>query len=156
MMDTKTSVSNKIAEILLVEDNPGDVILLKKAFTHSQMPSRLHVANNGDEALEYLENTLSARRLATPDIILLDLNLPRKGGIEVLRAIKSSPSFRYIPVIILTSSQAEADILQSYNSYANSYILKPTDGSGYGTIISGVEDFWFSLVVLADQPAGQA
>jgi len=135
-------------EILLVEDNPGDVRLTVEALREAKVCNHLAVAADGVEALEFLHrhgrHTLAPR----PDLILLDLNLPRKDGREVLADIKSDPALRHIPVVVLTTSHAERDILQAYDLHANCYIVKPMDFRGLTDVVRSVEEFWLSVVKL--------
>jgi two-component system response regulator len=133
--------------ILLVEDNPGDVRLTREALDESGRPYRLSVAADGVKALEFLRQS-SANRQNRPDIILLDWNLPRMDGKEVLREIKSDPRWRSIPVVVLTTSQAHADITRAYDLQANCFISKPVDVLQFFRIISDVEDFWTSTATL--------
>lgn len=136
--------SGKMIEILLVEDNPGDVQLTKEAFLEGKIRNNMTVMRDGVEAFEYLKNQQSAR----PDIILLDLNLPRMGGLEVLSKIKDDPDLRVIPVVILTTSQDEADVARSYRSHANCYITKPVDFEKFMQVVRSLEDFWLTVVRL--------
>lgn len=136
------------AEILLVEDNYGDVLLTKKAFSQTTITTNFTIAKNGIEALEILKHQGQHKNAPAPDLILLDLNLPKKSGHEVLIEIKSDNQLRHIPVIILSSSQAETDIQTCYQNYANSYIVKPNSIEKFDEIVSIFEKFWFSIVVL--------
>lgn len=131
-------------EILMVEDNPGDVELTREYFAELKVANVLNVVGTGEEALAYLQSG-SERR---PDLILLDLNLPGRSGREILEQVKSDPEFAAIPVVVLTSSQAEQDILRSYQLHANAYITKPVDIDGFATIVQSIQDFWFSVVRL--------
>jgi chemotaxis family two-component system response regulator Rcp1 len=135
-------------EILLVEDNPGDVRLTKEALKDSKLHNNLHVVEDGVEALAFLRREGQYNAMPTPDIILLDLNLPRKSGREVLEEIKSSENLKRIPVVVLTTSDDESDILASYNLHANCYITKPVDLSRFITIVKNIKDFWFTIVKL--------
>jgi two-component system, chemotaxis family, response regulator Rcp1 len=141
-------------EILLVEDNPGDVVLIREALQEGKMRHTLHVAADGIEALQFLRKQHTLSETPRPDFILLDLNLPRKSGREVLAEIKSDPQLHTIPVIILTSSAAEEDILQSYELHANSYITKPVNFEHFINIVAIIENFWFETVKLP--PKGEA
>ena len=136
------------AEILLVEDNPGDVRLTQEALKEGKLANNLHVAYDGMEALAYLraEGEYSDRTI--PDLILLDLNLPKKDGREVLEEIKKDDLLRKIPVVILTTSNDEADILKTYNLHANCYITKPVDLIQFIDVVQSIENFWFTLVKL--------
>jgi chemotaxis family two-component system response regulator Rcp1 len=133
-------------EILLAEDNPGDVKLTEKALERGNVINNLHVVNNGVEALSYLRQEDDYADKPRPDLVLLDLNMPRKGGIEVLEAISEDPDLRRIPVVVLTSSEAEEDIVRSYDLHANAYLTKPVDFDGFLDIVSRIEEFWLSVV----------
>lgn len=143
-----TEQAGKRIEILLVEDNIGDQRLTVEAFKDSKLCNRLNVAGDGVEALEFLKKEGKYANAPTPDLILLDLNMPRKDGREVLAEIKLDEKLRRIPVVILTTSQAEADILKTYNLHANCYITKPVDLDQFLQMIKSLEDFWFSIVKL--------
>ena len=144
----KQSSNRKIAEILLVEDNPGDVRLMKEAFRETKVEKNLTVINDGVKALAFLKKQLPYQNATRPDMILLDLNLPKKHGQEVLQEIKSDPNLRRIPVVILTTSKAEQDILKTYDLHANCYISKPVDLEKYIKVIRTIEDFWLTIVNL--------
>lgn len=135
-------------EILLVEDNPGDVRLTTEALKDSKMHNNLSVVEDGVEALAFLRREGKYADAPRPDIILLDLNLPRKSGREVLEEIKQDDELKRIPVVVLTTSQDEHDILATYNLHANCYITKPVDLSRFITIVKNIENFWFSIVKL--------
>ena len=135
-------------DILLVEDNPGDVRLTEEALREGKVKNRLHVANDGVEAIEFLRREGKYIDAVKPDLILLDLNLPRKDGREVLKEIKADPGLRVIPVVVLTTSAAEEDILKTYNLHANCYITKPVDLEQFLKIVRTIEDFWLSVVKL--------
>ena len=135
-------------EILLVEDNPGDVRLTEEAFKEGKLSNNLSVAGDGVEALAFLRQEGEYASSPRPDLILLDLNLPLKSGHEVLREIKSDPAIRRIPVIILTTSSAEQDILSTYDLHANCHITKPVDLNQFIKIIQSIESFWLSTVEL--------
>lgn len=135
-------------EVLLVEDNPGDVRLTREALKEGKVRNNLHVAPDGVEALAFLRREGKHEGATRPDLILLDLNLPRKGGREVLEEIKADPSLRSIPVVILSSSQAEQDILRAYDLHANCYVTKPVDLDQFITVVKSIEDFWFTIVKL--------
>jgi two-component system, chemotaxis family, response regulator Rcp1 len=139
--------SGRPIEILLVEDNPGDVRLTMEALRESQVNNHLYVARDGVEALSFLREDKAAGQ-AGPDLILLDLNLPRKDGREVLAEIKADPALRSIPVVVLTTSHAEQDVLRSYELQANCYITKPVDLDQFITVVRSVEDFWLTIVTL--------
>ena len=138
----------KAAEILLVEDNPGDVRLTMEALKEGKLTNHVSVAGDGVEALAFLRKEGKYAGAARPDIILLDLNLPKKDGREVLGDIKKDPEFRRIPVVILTTSAAEQDILKAYDLHANCYINKPVDFDHFMQVVKLVDDFWFSVVLL--------
>jgi CheY-like chemotaxis protein len=138
----------KIIEILLVEDNPGDARLTREALATSKVRNNLHHARDGEEAMAFLRREGSFGRAPTPDLVLLDLNLPRRDGREVLEDIKSDAALKHIPVVILTSSQAEEDILRSYRLHANCFITKPVDLEQLTKVVQGIEQFWFTLVRL--------
>ena len=135
-------------DILLVEDNPGDVRLTEEALREGKVKNRLHVANDGVEAIEFLRREGKYIDAVKPDLILLDLNLPRKDGREVLKEIKADPGLRVIPIVVLTTSAAEEDILKTYNLHANCYITKPVDLEQFLKIVRTIEDFWLSVVKL--------
>jgi two-component system, chemotaxis family, response regulator Rcp1 len=135
-------------QILLVEDNPGDVRLLTETFREGKIHNRLSVVEDGVEALEFLRREGKHRSAVRPDLILLDLSLPRKGGQEVLAEIKQDPGLKCIPVCVITSSAAEKDILEAYNNYANCYLTKPVGLEQFMSVIRSVEQFWLSVVQL--------
>jgi CheY-like chemotaxis protein len=135
-------------EILLVEDNPGDVRLTIEALRDSKVHNQLNVARDGVEALAFLHREGAFVDAVRPDLILLDLNLPRKDGREVLAEIKADPALRTIPVVILTTSRAEQDVLRSYELQANCYITKPVDLEQFMTVVKSIEDFWLTIVTL--------
>jgi two-component system response regulator len=138
----------KSAEILLVEDNEDDVFLTKMAFEDSQFDSELHVVNDGEEALDYLFGRGAHTGRPMPDLVLLDLNLPKLNGIEILEALKADETLSVIPVVMLTSSKAERDVLSSYRHHASGYVTKPSEFSGLVDIVESIRDFWFSTVIL--------
>lgn len=135
-------------EILLVEDNPGDARLTREALRESKMRNNLYVVEDGVEAMAYLRHEEGYRDAVRPDIILLDLNLPRMSGREVLQEVKDDPDLRRIPVVVLTTSDDERDIVTTYNLHANCYITKPVDISRFMTIVKNIENFWFTIVKL--------
>jgi len=137
-----------IIEILLVEDNPGDVRLTQEVFRDGRIHNRLNVVGDGVEALAYLRREGKYSETLPQDLILLDLNLPKKSGREVLAEIKADPVLRRIPVVILTTSAAEIDILEAYSLHANCYITKPVDLDQFERVIRSIEDFWLALVKL--------
>jgi len=140
--------TGKPIEILIVEDNPGDVRLTQEALRDAKVRNHLSVAKDGVEALAYLHREGKYGSAPRPDLILLDLNLPRKDGREVLADIKADLDLRCIPVVILTTSQDERDVLGAYESYANCYIVKPVDLVQFIVVIKSIEDFWFQIVRL--------
>jgi chemotaxis family two-component system response regulator Rcp1 len=135
-------------EILLVEDNPGDVLLTEEALQEGKISNRLHVVGDGAEALEFLRNEGKHRDAPVPDLVLLDLNLPKMSGSEVLATMKEDPRLRRIPVVVLTTSKAEEDVCRSYDLHANCYVTKPVDFDRFATVIRSVEEFWISIVRL--------
>ncbi len=135
-------------DILLVEDNPGDVQLTKEALEETKVLTNLFVVENGVEALDFLYQRNQYTSAIRPDIIFLDLNLPLKNGREVLEIIKGDEGLKRIPVVILTSSKAEEDIVKSYNLHANCYITKPLDFNQFAGVVKAIEDFWFTVVKL--------
>lgn len=135
-------------EILLVEDNPGDVRLTKEALREGKVKNNLAVTMDGVEAMAYLRKEGKYQDAVQPDLILLDLNLPKMDGREVLEQIKMDPVLRRIPVVILTTSNAEADIVKTYDLYANCYINKPVDLDQFINVVQTIEDFWMTIVKL--------
>ena len=135
-------------EVLLVEDNPGDAQLTRIALEDSKISIHLNVVEDGVEAMAFLRKQDKYVKAAHPDIVLLDLNLPRKDGREVLAEIKADENLKRIPVVILTTSQAEEDILKAYNLCANCYITKPVDFDQFVKIVQSIENFWFAIVKL--------
>ena len=136
------------ANILLVEDNPGDVRLTKEAFKEAKVNNNLHIVSDGVEAMDFLRRKGKYIEAPRPDIILLDLNMPKKNGREVLAEIKADPDLMAIPVLVLTISQAEEDILKSYNLHANCYIQKPVDINKFIDVVKSIEGFWLTIVKL--------
>lgn len=135
-------------EVLLVEDDPGDVLMTREAFEDNKVHNRLNVVTNGVDALAYLRKEREYADVATPDLVLLDLNLPRMDGREVLAAIKSEEALRHIPVVVLTTSEAEEDVLKSYRLHANAYVTKPVDFEQFITVVRQIDDFFVSVVRL--------
>ncbi len=135
-------------DILLVEDNPGDVRLTREALKDAKVLNEVYVAQDGVEAMQFLQKEGKFVGAPTPDMILLDLNLPKKDGREVLAEIKQNEKIRRIPVVILTTSKADEDIIRTYNLHANAYITKPVDLNRFIEIIHTLEEFWFSIVKL--------
>lgn len=140
----------KPVEILLVEDNPGDADLAREALEDSKIYNRLHVVDDGEKAMAFIRREGPYAGVPRPELILLDLNLPRKDGRQVLAEIKSDDNFKRIPVVILTTSQAEEDILKSYDLHANCYITKPIDLQQFLHVVRSIEQFWLSIVVLPE------
>lgn len=137
-------------EILLIEDNPGDILLTREALDLLSFPYNLRVVEDGIEAMEYLRNQGKYKAAQRPDLILLDLNLPKKDGREVLEEIKADKSLKVIPVIVLTNSKSEEDVIKAYNSNANCYLSKPVELDKYFEIIKLIKEFWLDLVRLPE------
>jgi len=144
-----TSKQGRPVEILLIEDNPGDIRLTMEALKEGKMGNNVNVAMDGIEAIAFLRREGRYADAPRPDLILLDLNLPKMDGREVLAEIKSDTKLRRIPVVILTTSMAEQDILRTYNLHANCYITKPVDMDQFVKVVQSIEDFWFNIVKLA-------
>jgi chemotaxis family two-component system response regulator Rcp1 len=144
-MNTQTS---KEIEILLVEDSPGDVRLTIEALKDAKVHNRLSVARDGVEAMQFLQKKEPFKDAVRPDLILLDLNLPRKDGREVLAEIKGNLELRQIPVVVLTTSRAEEDVLRAYDLHANCYITKPVDFEQFMSVVKSIENFWLTVVKL--------
>ncbi len=142
------SQMGKVIEILLVEDNPGDVRLTLEAFKEGKLINNLSVVGDGVEAMAFLRQEGKYTGKPLPDLILLDLNMPRMDGREVLAEIKKDTNLKHIPVVILTTSQAEQDILKSYDLHANCYITKPVDLDQFNAVVKSIQEFWFSVVKL--------
>ncbi len=136
------------AEILLVEDNPGDIVLASEALRESRITNNLHVVRDGFQGLAFLKRQGNYANVPRPDIVLLDLNLPKMDGHKVLDEIKSDPELKMIPVVILTSSEAEQDILKSYGLHANAYITKPIELERFVNVVRMLGDFWLTIVKL--------
>lgn len=141
-------------EILLVEDNPGDVDLTLEALEDAKMRNNVSVARDGQEALDFLRGEDGFEDTPRPDLILLDLNLPKKDGREVLRIVKDDPDLKSIPVVVLTTSNDEKDVLESYEHRANAYIVKPVDFDQFFRAIQALEDFWLTVVKLPGESPG--
>ena len=135
-------------EILLVEDNEGDIRLTIEAFKEAKIRNHIRVVRDGEEALAYLKKEAAYADAQTPDIILLDINLPKVDGKEVLYELKNDPILKSIPVIMLTTSSAESDVQESYSNHANSYVIKPVDLSKFMEVIRSIEEYWISIVKL--------
>jgi two-component system, chemotaxis family, response regulator Rcp1 len=138
----------KNIEILLVEDSPADVIITREAFAEFKVINTLHVVEDGVKAMAYLRRSGPYANATRPDLILLDLNLPRKNGREVLAEIKTDPDLKSIPVVVLTTSHAESDILEAYDQHANCYIVKPVGFTNFVEAMKSIRQFWFSVVTL--------
>lgn len=147
-IEDTVSVKARPVEILMIEDNPGDVRLTQEALKEGRLWNHLTVARDGMEATEYLHRTGQFQNVKTPDLILLDLNLPKKDGREVLAEIKADDRLKLIPVVVLTTSKAEEDILRSYKLHANCYITKPVDFQQFSSVVRAIENFWFTVVKL--------
>lgn len=141
-------VSPKPIEILLVEDNPGDVDLAREAMAESKISNTLYVVEDGIKAMHFLRRSAGYEHAPRPDLIILDLNLPRKDGREVLAEVKGDDQLKHIPVVILTTSKADEDIIKSYNLHANCYITKPIVLDQFIKVVQSIEDFWLSIVAL--------
>jgi chemotaxis family two-component system response regulator Rcp1 len=139
-------------EVLLVEDSPGDVRLTREAFKDAKVHINLHVASDGAAAMAFLGREGEHSNAPRPDLILLDLNLPKKDGREVLAELKESPTLKSIPVVILTTSASEADIQGSYQRHANCFITKPVDLEGFLKVVRSIDNFWLSVVKLPHEP----
>ncbi len=148
---TQTTATGRPIEILLVEDNPGDARLTREAFKEGKLANNLSVVTDGVEALEFLRQEGEHAEVASPDIILLDLNLPKKGGHELLEEMKRDPVLKRIPVVVLTSSRVHEDILSSYNLHANCFVTKPVDLEQFIKVTRAIEQFWFTVVTLPDR-----
>ncbi|QCP50806.1 response regulator [Trinickia violacea] len=145
--------SGNLVHILLVEDSPTDVMMTREAMEHYKVLNPLHVVDDGVAAMEFLRREGQYRSARRPGLIILDLNLPRKSGREVLEELKTDPEYKNIPVVILTTSKAEEDIARSYGLHANCYITKPVDFEKFIDVVRTINDFWFGVVTLPpDQP----
>ncbi len=142
---------SKPIDILLVEDNPGDVFLITNSLSTSQMPNTLYHVTDGIEAMAFLRQENSYATVVRPHLILLDLNLPNKNGFEVLQEIKADPDLKHLPVVVLTSSRAEQDVLKSYRLYASCYISKPFEVNEFDKAVKSIESFWLQRVQLPHQ-----
>jgi CheY-like chemotaxis protein len=144
-------LKSQAVEILLVEDNPGDVRLMVEALKETRIPSRLHLAEDGVQAMSFLRRKGAHVKAPRPDLVLLDLNLPKKDGREVLAEIKDDPKLRSIPVVVLTTSQSESDVVRSYELHANCYISKPVGLENFIRVIQSIEGFWLETVRLPER-----
>jgi CheY-like chemotaxis protein len=138
----------QVVDVLLVEDDPGDVLMTREAFEHFRIPNNLHVVGDGEQALQFVRRTGEFSDVPRPGLILLDLNLPRRNGLEVLAELRSDEDLLRIPVVVLTTSQADEDILRSYALHANAYISKPVDFERFIDVIRQIDDFFLTLVKL--------
>lgn len=138
----------RLTEILLVEDNEADVRLTREVLSEARLLNRLHVVRDGEQAMDFLRHRSPYENAPRPDLILLDLNLPRKDGREVLDEVKADPTLRRIPVVVLTSSRNEGDVLRTYGSHANCYVVKPVDLHQFTEVVRTLEDFWLRIVAL--------
>ena len=143
-----TDMQTRAVELLLVEDNPGDVRLTIEALKEGRVINHLTVAKDGEEAIAFLRRQGPYANAARPDLIMLDLNLPRKGGLEVLAEIKEDADLKLIPVVVLTTSQAEQDVLRTYQLHANCYIVKPVDLNQFMAVVQAIKSFWLAVVML--------
>jgi len=148
MTQTTTNLNIRPVEILLVEDSPADVALTREALGDSKLSNNLYVVTDGEAAMAFLQNRGPYVNMPRPDLILLDLNLPKKTGLEVLKEIKDDERLSLIPVVIMTVSKDERDIVESYRMHANCYIRKPVKFGEFIEIVKSIEDFWFSIVTL--------
>ena len=142
----------ELISVLLVEDDPGDVLLIREAFSDRKVGNLLSIVSHGVEPMRYVRREGEYADRERPDLVLLDLNLPRKSGAEVLEEIKSDPSLATIPVVVLTTSRAEADVLRSYELHANAYITKPVDFDRFGEIVQQIDEFFIGIVRLPPRP----
>jgi CheY-like chemotaxis protein len=140
--------AHRVIDVLLVEDDPGDVLMTREAFQDHRLANSLHVVSDGVEAMDFLHQRGAHVGAPRPDLILLDLNLPRMDGREVLTAVKSDPSLGLIPVVVLTTSEAEEDVLRSYALHANAYVTKPVDFERFIAVVQKIDDFFVSVVKL--------
>jgi len=138
----------RLIDILVVEDNAGDARLIREVLNDNKIFNSLFIVIDGVEAMDFLHNNGKYKKAPKPDLIILDLNLPKKDGREVLAEIKTDEELKHIPIVIMTISQAEEDILKSYNLHANCYITKPIDLDQFIKVVKSIEDFWFSIVKL--------
>jgi chemotaxis family two-component system response regulator Rcp1 len=143
---SETCADARMMEILIVEDNPGDVRLIKEALAETRLRKQLHVAEDGVEAMAFLRQEGVHRNAPEPDLVLLDLNLPRHGGLDVLAEVKADSRLKHIPVVVLSSSGAEADVIRAYDLHANCYVVKPIAFSGLLMTVQSIEKFWLEFV----------
>jgi CheY-like chemotaxis protein len=145
---TQPFEAEREVQVLLVEDDPGDVLMTREAFEDYKVHNQLHVVNDGEQAMAFLRQEGEYADLPRPDLVLLDLNLPRMDGRQVLDAIKSDPELSSIPVVVLTTSEAEDDVLRSYSLHANAYVTKPVDFERFIDVVRQIDDFFVSVVRL--------
>jgi CheY-like chemotaxis protein len=143
-----SEAEHQVVDVLLVEDDEGDVLMTREAFEHFKIRNTLHVVSDGEQALQFVHRAGDYADAPTPGLIMLDLNLPRRGGLEVLSELKADPELRVIPVVILTTSQAEEDILRSYSLHANAYVTKPVDFDRFIDVIRQIDNFFITVVKL--------
>ncbi len=146
-----TKKTTTCPHILIAEDNPGDVMLIKKAFSQTDFENTIHTATDGEEAVQFLRQRNTNPEKFLPDLALLDLNMPRKDGIDVLEVMTEHPKLQQIPVVVLTSSEATEDIMKSYNHQANAYLVKPTDFNGFVELVDRLGEFWFKTAKLPSE-----
>ena len=147
-MPMADDAQTRVVDVLLVEDDPGDVLMTREAFEHHKLRNQLHVVNDGEQALQFLHRTGEYASAPRPGLILLDLNLPRRDGLEVLAELKGDPGLRVIPVVILTTSHADEDILRSYALHANAYVSKSVDVERFMDVIRQIDNFFVTVVEL--------
>ena len=145
-------IGSKSVEILLVEDNPADVRLVQEALKESRIRNELYVTCDGEEGMAFLRREGAYATAPQPDLVLLDLNLPKKNGREVLAEIKNDPGLRHVPVVVLTTSNSDRDVLESYNLHANCYVRKPVQFQAFIDVVQSIENFWFAIVTLPKPP----
>lgn len=149
-------IDSRRIQILLVEDDPDDVLLTSEVLRETRMPSDLHVAMDGEEAMDFLHQKGRFAAAAVPDLVLLDLNLPKKDGRQVLAEIKADPNLRRIPVIVLTTSAADQDVAQAYDRHANAYVRKPVGYTALLDVVRSIEHFWVGAVQLPPREPAEA
>ena len=142
---TRPALPGTAGEVLLVEDDPGDVLLTREAFAEHRQGAQLHVVGDGEQAMRFVRRTGDFAGAPRPTLVLLDLNLPRRSGLEVLADLKADPDLRTIPVVVLTTSQAEQDILRSYQLHTNAYVVKPIDADQFSQAIGQIDDLFLAL-----------
>lgn len=142
------AIGSRVVDILLVEDDEGDVIITREAFQHHRIPNALHVVSDGDRALQFMRQKGEYAAAPRPDLVLLDLNLPRRNGHEVLAELKADPELKVIPVVVLTTSRADEDILRSYSLHANAYVSKPVEADDFMNVVRQIDDFFASVAEL--------